>query len=210
MVEFKDDGESPPCLMEVNGRFWGSLQLAIDAGVDFPRLWVSILKGESAQPSADFKEGVTLRWFWGDVKRFFFIMRGAPSGYPSDFPPISQGLKELLGRQPQGTRLEMWRAHDPLPAMGELVGGIRELVTWRDRSELAGSNGASSQVNLIGSNGSKADCHELKRKRPWSKSTVLIREATSEELPRWDEMVMRFDNYRVSHKLAWMRSLQGQ
>ena len=24
--------------MEVNGRFWGSLQLAIDAGVDFPHL----------------------------------------------------------------------------------------------------------------------------------------------------------------------------
>jgi hypothetical protein len=36
MVEFKDDGVNPPCLMEINGRFWGSLQLAIDAGVDFP------------------------------------------------------------------------------------------------------------------------------------------------------------------------------
>ena len=24
--------------MEINGRFWGSLQLAVDAGVDFPRL----------------------------------------------------------------------------------------------------------------------------------------------------------------------------
>ena len=30
-----------PYLMEVNGRFWGSLQLAIDAGVDFPALLVA-------------------------------------------------------------------------------------------------------------------------------------------------------------------------
>ena len=31
MVEFRDDGVHPPWLMEVNGRFWGSLQLSIDA-----------------------------------------------------------------------------------------------------------------------------------------------------------------------------------
>src|SRR6185312_113515 len=29
MVEFRDDGCSPPALMEVNGRFWGSTQLAV-------------------------------------------------------------------------------------------------------------------------------------------------------------------------------------
>ena len=37
MVEFKKDNASGDYkLMEINGRFWGSLQLAIDAGVDFP------------------------------------------------------------------------------------------------------------------------------------------------------------------------------
>ena len=37
MVEYKlDERTGTPYLMEVNGRFWGSLQLAIDAGVDFP------------------------------------------------------------------------------------------------------------------------------------------------------------------------------
>ena len=40
MVEFKhDERDGVPKLMEINGRFWGSLQLAIDAGVDFPRCW---------------------------------------------------------------------------------------------------------------------------------------------------------------------------
>jgi len=208
MVEFKDDGENPPCLMEVNGRFWGSLQLAIDAGVDFPRLWVSILKGESPQPSTGFKEGITLRWLWGDFKRLFFIMRGVPNGYPSDFPQIRQGLKDLLGRQPQGTRLEMWRARDPLPGIGELVGGLRELVTWRDRA-LAETNGSSPSLNLTAKRNGLKPVARPSNGNGLVKDQVVIREATSEELPRWDEMVMRFDNYRVAHKLAWMHSLQG-
>ncbi|HUR37755.1 MAG TPA: ATP-grasp domain-containing protein, partial [Terriglobales bacterium] len=37
MVEYKDDiADGIPKLMEVNGRFWGSLQLATNAGVNFP------------------------------------------------------------------------------------------------------------------------------------------------------------------------------
>jgi hypothetical protein len=34
MVEFKVATDGTPYLMEINTRFWGSLQLAIDAGVD--------------------------------------------------------------------------------------------------------------------------------------------------------------------------------
>ena len=38
MIECKRDAETGrPVFMEVNGRLWGSLQLAIDSGIDFPR-----------------------------------------------------------------------------------------------------------------------------------------------------------------------------
>ena len=48
MVEFKRDASTGTAyLMEVNGRFWGSLQLAIDAGVDFPALLVAAASGEA-------------------------------------------------------------------------------------------------------------------------------------------------------------------
>ena len=36
MVEFRVAQDGTPYLMEVNGRFWGSLQLSIDCGIDFP------------------------------------------------------------------------------------------------------------------------------------------------------------------------------
>jgi predicted ATP-grasp superfamily ATP-dependent carboligase len=128
MVEFRDDG-GEPCLMEVNGRFWTSLQLAINAGVDFPALWVAILAGEPVPAPNGYREGVTLRWLWGDVKRFLYILAGRPPGYPGRYPSIAEGLRELLGHQPPGTRLEAWDRHDPWPAVGEWVTGIGDL--WR-------------------------------------------------------------------------------
>lgn len=128
MVEFKDDGELPPCLMEVNGRFWGSLQLGVDAGVNFPLLWLSILRGEEVAPREAYADGVTLRWLWGDVKRFLFILRGAPRGYVGEYPTVSEGLRELFGRQPAGTILEAYRADDRWPAVGEWVQGTKELL----------------------------------------------------------------------------------
>ncbi|HXI33432.1 MAG TPA: ATP-grasp domain-containing protein [Gemmatimonadales bacterium] len=128
MVEFRDDGSEEPCLMEVNGRFWGSLQLAIDAGVDFPRLWLAILAGEGVGAAPRYREDVVLRWLWGDVKRFLYIVAGRPAGYPGRYPTIAQGLRELLGAQPPGTRLEAWDPRDPWPALGEWVQGLRDLV----------------------------------------------------------------------------------
>lgn len=67
MVEFKrDERDGRPMLMEINGRFWGSLQLAVDAGVDFPAL---LAAGSSGTPATrgPYAVGVQERWFWGDV-----------------------------------------------------------------------------------------------------------------------------------------------
>jgi predicted ATP-grasp superfamily ATP-dependent carboligase len=128
MVEFRDDGVHPPYLIEVNGRLWGSLQLAVDAGTEFPRLWVAILTGKGVESATDYVAGVTSRWLWGDVKRFLYILKGPPAGYPGLYPTIWQGVRELLGPQPDGTRLEVWQSSDPWPAVGEWMEGIRELM----------------------------------------------------------------------------------
>ena len=53
MVEYKLDAATGTAyLMEINGRFWGSLQLAIDAGVDFPLLLVRCALGERVAPES--------------------------------------------------------------------------------------------------------------------------------------------------------------
>lgn len=67
MVEFKQEAATGvPKLMEINGRFWGSLQLAIDAGVDFPAL---LLEPDDLppRPQTPYRLGVRTRWLWGSV-----------------------------------------------------------------------------------------------------------------------------------------------
>jgi predicted ATP-grasp superfamily ATP-dependent carboligase len=66
MVEFKrDERDGLPKLMEINGRFWGSLQLAIDAGVDFPSLLID--RTGTPAPLPTYRVGIRNRWLWGDA-----------------------------------------------------------------------------------------------------------------------------------------------
>lgn len=63
MVEFKVDPRTgTPYFLEINPRFWGSLALAIHAGVDFPGLLYRLAGGERPSPVFDYTHGVTCRW----------------------------------------------------------------------------------------------------------------------------------------------------
>lgn len=148
MVEFRDDGVGAPYLMEVNGRFWTSLQLAIDAGVDFPRLWVEILQGQASAPIAAYRDDVTLRWLWGDVKRLLYILQGRPAGFTGAYPTLREGLREVFGSQPPHTRLETYRADDRWPAVGEWVQGLHELWQQKVKND-DGKNSGSRALNLV-------------------------------------------------------------
>jgi predicted ATP-grasp superfamily ATP-dependent carboligase len=72
MVEFKvDPRDGIPKLMELNPRFWGSLQLAIVSGVDFPYLILRMARGESFEPILRYNVGKRCRWLLlGDILHF--------------------------------------------------------------------------------------------------------------------------------------------
>jgi len=72
MVEFKvDPRDGLPKLMEVNPRFWGSLQLAILSGIDFPYLILRMAKGEKVEPVLNYEVGRRCRWLLlGDILHF--------------------------------------------------------------------------------------------------------------------------------------------
>jgi predicted ATP-grasp superfamily ATP-dependent carboligase len=76
MVEFKlDRNTGTPYLMEVNARFWGGLQLAVDSGVDFPALLAGAALGAVPTSARDYVLGQRLRWFWGDVDHLAVRLR---------------------------------------------------------------------------------------------------------------------------------------
>ena len=127
MVEFKEDAATgTPYLMEVNGRFWGSLQLAVDAGVDFPKLLVdSVAGGVSIEGPPPVRAGIRSRWFWGDVDHLLAMLR-MPRGYRVAHPELPSRLGALgrfLVPWKPGDRFEVLRLGDPRPF-------LRESLQW--------------------------------------------------------------------------------
>jgi predicted ATP-grasp superfamily ATP-dependent carboligase len=72
MAEFKvDPRDGTPKLMEINPRFWGSLQLAVASGVDFPYLILKMAQRESFEPILHYAVGKRFRWILlGDILHF--------------------------------------------------------------------------------------------------------------------------------------------
>jgi predicted ATP-grasp superfamily ATP-dependent carboligase len=72
MVEWKQDlnnGEFK--LMEINPRFWGSLELAVRSGVNFPLLYAKCSIGESINEVQNYSYGTKCRWLIpGDILRY--------------------------------------------------------------------------------------------------------------------------------------------
>ncbi len=75
MIEFKGESLDDPAFMEINPRIWGSVQLAIDAGVDMPALFVGAVLGAPASVVHRSRAGVRLRWFWGNVDHWLARVR---------------------------------------------------------------------------------------------------------------------------------------
>lgn len=129
MVEYKVEGASAtPYLMEINGRFWGSLQLAIDAGIDFPALLVAACLGRPYRPVEGYRSGVRLRWWWGDMDQLLTRWRHSRGelALPPDAPGRWGALREFLRPGRRGERGEVFRWGDPWPF-------ARETVDWLKR-----------------------------------------------------------------------------
>ena len=122
MVEFKVDKDGTPYLMEVNTRFWGSLQLAIDAGVDFPWLLYQIANGQSPNPVNHYNTGQRLRWLLGDLDNLYLTLKDP------DYP-LATKLKSVLhffSPTAAPLRYEINRFGDLRPAWFELKKYIKD------------------------------------------------------------------------------------
>jgi predicted ATP-grasp superfamily ATP-dependent carboligase len=126
MIEFKHDHRSGRTfLMEINPRFWGSLQLAIDAGVDFPWYLVQVALGQPVAPVMSWRVGVRSRWRFGELDNLIARLRHSPVelGLPADDPGLVRTAASVLLPWRPRQRSEVFRLDDPGP-------GIREALDW--------------------------------------------------------------------------------
>jgi len=127
MVECKRDlATNRYVFMEVNGRLWGSLQLAIDAGVDFPALLVACASGREVAPVWDYQVGVRSRWFWGDVDHLYLRLTRSARALHLNGARASRlaAVRDFCRFGRAHDREEIWRWRDPAPFIVETLGRL--------------------------------------------------------------------------------------
>ncbi|HYB75292.1 MAG TPA: hypothetical protein VED18_18110 [Candidatus Sulfotelmatobacter sp.] len=112
-----------PYLLDVNGRFWGSIGFTLAAGMDFP-VWLYryLVAGEIPQPAA-YRAGVGCRRLVGELQRLEHFLRGWKGNDPRDCPSKVRALGDFLaGCFNTGNYDEfLW---------GDLRPGLRALWQW--------------------------------------------------------------------------------
>ena len=119
MVEFKQDQRDGSLrLMEINARFWGSLQLAIDSGVDFPRILADLASGKAPESPVPYQVGVRTRWLAGDLDALFVLLRRSREqlDLPASHPGRLATLAGFLNPRGGNLNFEIERWDDMGPA----------------------------------------------------------------------------------------------
>ncbi len=137
MIEFKEDVDTGSrALMEINARLWGSLQLAVDAGADFPVALVEWALGQTPM-FAQAVKGVRSVWEVGEIDHVLAIWRhtakslNLPHGSPVG---MRAALAVLIDRR-WSDRCEVFNWGDPRPFISETMSWLAALRTSASGSE---------------------------------------------------------------------------
>ncbi|MGN6373389.1 MAG: carboxylate--amine ligase [Solirubrobacteraceae bacterium] len=107
-------------LLDFNGRFYGSLALALAAGVNLPDLWARAALGLPLPSRRDARAGVRYQWLEGDLKAARERSRGALAG-------VADCVRYALL-----SKASIWSPADPYPglrAAGAVLGGAAGTMT---------------------------------------------------------------------------------
>lgn len=132
MVEFKrDDSDGKAKLMEINGRFWGSLQLAISAGVDFPLHLINYLTMEDFRGVPNnYRAGLKLKWLLGTLDHLIIRLKNSDSrlNLPPDSPSKINALVDFLKIKDTNTVFDVFNKRDLGPFLREIIEYGRQLI----------------------------------------------------------------------------------
>lgn len=112
-LQFIKPAEGPPRLIDLNGRFYGSLGLAVAAGANLPAAWAALATGRPF-PRARARPGVSYQWLEGDLKRACIERRGG----------LVRDLVSSLGAV-RGRTHSLASLSDPGPLLAEVAQAVR-------------------------------------------------------------------------------------
>lgn len=131
MVEYKvDRNTNTPYLMEINGRFWGSILLPLAAGIDLPYIWWKVINDmEVKLEETKYKAGIRGRYLLGDTKSLLYTLKGRPKNWQGYFPTRREALEDyILSYFDNKTANLMLYKPDIKPFFGQLLGIFKDIV----------------------------------------------------------------------------------
>jgi len=124
MIEYKvNERTGEKYLIEINGRFWGSLPLSIVSGVDFPRLLYEMYVKQYLQPVTVYKTGLYCRNISMDMTWLFSNLKVLKTKHANPYLytlPPSQIFKELVNILLVKERFDTFTIDDLLPGFMEI------------------------------------------------------------------------------------------
>jgi predicted ATP-grasp superfamily ATP-dependent carboligase/protein-tyrosine-phosphatase len=155
MVEFKLDPQSGEfCLMEINGRFWGSLPLATAAGADFPSMLLDLELDGGIGHYRPYRNDVYCRLLARDLYWYEAVLRGDVDTRIAKIPRHWEVFKELSLFLNFRHRFDVQSIFDPVPGLidvGRISGdyfrrilALSEEVQFRARQKRAWNRGEVS------------------------------------------------------------------
>ena len=121
-VEFKlDSRDGMLKFMEINGRFWGSLELAIVSGVDFPYLLYKMIVDGDVKPVFNYKSGVKRRWMEGDLIHLSNVLKQVDKHDGIEYPEKWRTVAKFLKSSNRGIDCFYW--DDLLPFLSRFLWG---------------------------------------------------------------------------------------
>ena len=123
MVEFRYNPKSHTwVLIETNGRFWGSLPLALASGVDFPRYLFEMLKLGRSEFNSSYRTNLYCRNWFMDLGWLRSNLRSDRTDPTLMTLPAHRILAEIWNVLLLRERSDTFTVDDPKPAMEEIAG----------------------------------------------------------------------------------------
>ncbi len=146
MIELLRDTDGRLWFMELNGRPWGSIALALRTGLDYPAWAVRAMLDPVFEPIVPSNAPTLLcRHVGREILHLAFVARGPGRGaLKTQWPTLSGTLRSMLAPgRPQA--IYNWRWNDPLVFFADLAGSIAQLLP-RIKSGGASGSGIASRI----------------------------------------------------------------
>ena len=128
MVEFKvNSADGTATLMEVNGRYWGSVSLPLLAGMNFPLYHWKLVHGEYPEIPSGYRVGTKWRWTAGCLSRYHGLVLAAWRPVP-DRDLLQRDLRHFAEDFDSSTRDALFDPSDPMPAIFEFLRTVKDLA----------------------------------------------------------------------------------